>query len=108
MRMHRMCTDAVDAVNALNSDHKALTSAGWKPGNAGHLHRMERMDQFRDQATGRFTELVRMDRGIRYPPHRHTDTEELNLLEGDLAVERQVLRAGDYCAVIVGTIHGST
>jgi quercetin dioxygenase-like cupin family protein len=62
----------------------------------------------RDQATGRFTALVRMDRGIRYPPHRHTDTEELYLLEGDLAVERQVLRAGDYCAAIAGTIHGST
>jgi quercetin dioxygenase-like cupin family protein len=62
----------------------------------------------RDQATGRFTALVRMDRGIRYPPHRHTDTEELYLLEGDLAVERQVLRAGDYCAAMVGTIHGST
>ena len=62
----------------------------------------------RDQATGRFTALVRMGRGIRYPPHRHTDTEELYLLEGDLAVEQQVLRAGDYCAAIAGTIHGST
>jgi hypothetical protein len=26
----------------------------------------------------------------------------------DRAVERQVLRAGDYCAAIAGTIHGST
>jgi quercetin dioxygenase-like cupin family protein len=62
----------------------------------------------RDQAMGRFTALVQMDRGIRYPPHRHTDTEELYLLEGDLAIEGQVLRAGDYCAAIAGTIHGST
>jgi anti-sigma factor ChrR (cupin superfamily) len=62
----------------------------------------------REQATGRFTALVRMERGIRYPPHRHTDTEELYLLEGDLAVEGQVLRAGDYCAAISGTIHGRT
>jgi quercetin dioxygenase-like cupin family protein len=62
---------------------------------------------FRDQATGRFTALVRMDRGSRYPPHRHTDTEELYILEGDLAVEGQVLRAGDYCAAMAGTIHSS-
>lgn len=45
MRMHRMCTAPMDAVDILDSDHRALASAGWKPGNAGHLHRMERMDQ---------------------------------------------------------------
>jgi hypothetical protein len=50
MRMHRMCTDAMDAVDVLDSDHRALASAGWKPGNAGHLHRMERMDQAIDLA----------------------------------------------------------
>jgi quercetin dioxygenase-like cupin family protein len=63
---------------------------------------------FRDQATGRFTALVRMDGGSRYPPHRHTDTEELYLLEGDLTVGRQILHAGDYCAAIAGTNHGPT
>jgi hypothetical protein len=44
-----MCTAAMDAVDVLDSDHRALASAGWKPGNAGHLHRMERMDQPIDQ-----------------------------------------------------------
>lgn len=63
---------------------------------------------FRDQQTGRLTALVLMERGIRYPPHRHTDTEELYLLTGDLIVEGQVLQAGDYCAAIAGTIHGRT
>jgi quercetin dioxygenase-like cupin family protein len=61
---------------------------------------------FRDQATGRLTALVRMGGGVHYPPHRHLDTEELYLLEGDLTVEGQVLRAGDYCAATAGTIHG--
>jgi hypothetical protein len=50
MRMHRMYTDAMDAVDVLDSDHRALTSAGWKPGNAGHVHRVERMDQSNDLA----------------------------------------------------------
>jgi hypothetical protein len=84
-----MYSDAMDAVDVLDSDHRALTSAGWKPGNAGHLHRVERMDQpidqlamrrIREQATKRFTALVRMDGGMRYPPHRHKDTEELYVL----------------------------
>jgi hypothetical protein len=39
MRMHRMCIDAMDAVDALESDYKALASAGWKPANVGHLQR---------------------------------------------------------------------
>jgi anti-sigma factor ChrR (cupin superfamily) len=63
---------------------------------------------FRDQTTGRFTALVRMEGGVYYPPHRHTDTEELYLLEGDLTVEGQMLRARDYCAATAGTVHGST
>jgi hypothetical protein len=47
--MLMMCLDAMDAANVLDSGHGALTSAGWKPGNAGHLHRMEHIDQPSDQ-----------------------------------------------------------
>ena len=112
-----MCSEAMDAVDVFDSDYGALANAGWKPGNVGQLRRIERMHQpidqlvmhrIREQVTERFTALVRMDGGIRYPPHRHTDTEELYLLEGDLTVEGQVLREGDYCAAIAGTIHGGT
>jgi len=63
---------------------------------------------FRDQTTGRLTALVRMGGGVHYPAHRHLDTEELYLLEGDLTVREQRLWAGDYCAAIAGTMHGST
>ena len=45
MGMQMMCTDAMDAVDVFDSDHGALANAGWKPGNVGHVHRMERMDQ---------------------------------------------------------------
>jgi hypothetical protein len=48
-----------------------------------------------------------MEGGVRYPPHRHADTEELYLLDGDLMVEGQVLRAGDYCAATGGTTRGA-
>lgn len=63
---------------------------------------------FHDQATGRLTALVQMEGGVYYPPHRHTDTEELYLLEGDLTVEGQMLQARDYCAATAGSIHGRT
>lgn len=49
MGMWMMCTGAMDAVDIFDSDHGALANAGWKPGNVGHLHRMERMDQPIDQ-----------------------------------------------------------
>jgi len=62
----------------------------------------------RDPADGRATSLVRMPGGARYPRHRHASTEELYLLEGDLTVEGERLRAGDYCAAGPGTIHGET
>ena len=49
MGMQMMCTDAMDAEDVFDSDHGALANAGWKPGNVGHLHRVERMDQPIDQ-----------------------------------------------------------
>ena len=61
---------------------------------------------FRDPATRRITALGRIEPGVRYPSHRHADTEELYMLEGDLTVEGQVLRGGDYCAAPAGTVHG--
>jgi quercetin dioxygenase-like cupin family protein len=52
------------------------------------------------------TTMVRMDPAVRYPSHRHTETEELFMLEGDLVVEGKVMRAGDYCRGESGSIHG--
>jgi len=54
------------------------------------------------------TSLVRMDRGARYPSHRHREIEELFVLSGDLHVEGQIMRSGDYCRADSGTIHGET
>jgi hypothetical protein len=79
------------------------TEGGWE---AAGVAGMRCKCLFCDAETGRYTALVRMGSGVHYPPHRHTDTEELYLLEGDLTVEGQVLRAGDYCAAIAGSIYG--
>ncbi len=62
------------------------------------------------QDAGRWynTSLVRMEAGAHYPGHRHTAIEELFMLSGDLHIENQVIRAGDYCRGESGSIHGET
>lgn len=51
------------------------------------------------------TSLVRMDAGTRYPSHRHSGTEDVFLIEGDLMVEGLSLRPGDYCNAQPPSIH---
>lgn len=63
---------------------------------------------FEDKARKYDTSLVRMDAGAHIPTHHHAVIEELFLLSGDLHVEDQVMRAGDYCRADFGSIHGET
>jgi anti-sigma factor ChrR (cupin superfamily) len=76
----------------------------WKPMAVG----IEYKPLFEDAVRRYNTCLVRMDAGARYPSHRHREIEELFLLSGELNVENQVMRAGDYCRADSGTIHGET
>jgi len=63
---------------------------------------------YEDKARKYDTSLVRMDAGAHIPSHRHAGIEELFLLSGDLHVEGQVMRAGDYCRADFGSTHGET
>ena len=63
---------------------------------------------YRDPARKYHTSLVRMEAGAHYPSHRHREIEELFVLSGELFVEGQTVRAGDYCRAESGTIHGET
>lgn len=51
------------------------------------------------------TVLVRMDAGVSFPKHRHSETEECYVLPGDIQMGGQVFRAGDYIRVEAGSIH---
>jgi quercetin dioxygenase-like cupin family protein len=51
------------------------------------------------------TALVRMSAGTSFPRHRHTETEECYVLEGDIRMGDQVFRAGDYVRAEAGSIH---
>ena len=49
-----------------------------------------------DRATGASTFLLRFDAGARFPLHDHPGGEEVFVLEGDLQIGGDRLRAGDY------------
>jgi anti-sigma factor ChrR (cupin superfamily) len=63
---------------------------------------------YEDPARKYNTSLVRMEPGAHYPSHHHAAVEELFMLSGDLHVENQVIRTGDYCRGDSGSIHGET
>ncbi len=49
-----------------------------------------------DAATSMQTSLLRMDRGARYPAHRHAAVEQCLVLEGECAIGQLTLAEGDY------------
>ena len=51
---------------------------------------------FFDRETAMATNLVRMEPGASYPPHRHTAVEQCLVLEGDVRLDDAVLGPGDY------------
>jgi anti-sigma factor ChrR (cupin superfamily) len=58
-----------------------------------------------DPQRGYRTSLVRMQPGDKYPRHRHSDVEEVYLIEGDLRVNGVVMSPGDYCRAEPGSSH---
>lgn len=49
-----------------------------------------------NRETGESTALVRFEAGVRFPAHSHPGGEEIFVVEGDLQVGGERLRAGDY------------
>jgi anti-sigma factor ChrR (cupin superfamily) len=49
-----------------------------------------------DTQRNRVSMLVRLAPGTSYPPHTHTGTEELHLIDGELWIDERKLLAGDY------------
>lgn len=74
----------------------------WQPGRTAAI---ESKILFRDADRSYSTCLVRMEPGATYPAHRHTDTEELYLLDGDLLVSGILMHRGDYCRAEPGSVH---
>lgn len=63
---------------------------------------------FFDPVSRRATALVRMAPGTSYAPHRHTEAEELYVLEGGCFCGGRELSTGDYHRAEAGTEHHDT
>lgn len=61
-----------------------------------------------DMVSRRVTTLLRIAPGASYAPHRHTETEELFVLEGGCFCGGRELKVGDYHRAEAGTEHHDT
>lgn len=77
----------------------------WAPGMAPGC---QQKDLFVDADQRSITSLVRMQPGTHFPAHRHGGPEEFFLISGDLVVEGQTLKPGDYCRAASATIHNES
>lgn len=50
--------------------------------------------------------LARMEPGARFPSHRHPESEDCFILEGDFRVHGEVLGPGDFHHADAGSMHG--
>ena len=61
-----------------------------------------------DPASRRATSLLRFAPGTGYAPHRHTEVEELFVLEGGCSIAGHEMTVGDYHRAEAGTEHHDT
>lgn len=60
---------------------------------------------YTDKKNRQITCLMRLEPGVTFPLHRHADSEEVFVLEGDLTVEGEVCYQGDYIRSVPGSVH---
>jgi len=60
---------------------------------------------WRDENSGAFTALFRLEPGARLPCHRHTGVEQTYVLEGSLVDEHGECTAGNYVWRSAGSVH---
>jgi putative transcriptional regulator len=82
-----------------------LAGDGWVPYKVPGVH-VRRLHV--DEAARRVVMLVRAEKGVTYPSHRHADVEEMFMLSGELRFGERVYRAGDYIRSESGSVHGSS
>ena len=58
-----------------------------------------------DKKKRQITSLMRLEPGVTFPMHRHADSEEVFVLEGDLIVEGEICYQGDYIRSVPGSTH---
>jgi anti-sigma factor ChrR (cupin superfamily) len=92
----------------LNSAGKFIARTEEMEWQAGDVAGIWAKRLFADNRRRCVTSLVRMEPGTHYASHRHHGPEVLYFLSGDLIVDGQKMRSGDYCRAETGTIHSAS
>jgi hypothetical protein len=100
--LERIATDAPAVIDLGGLRFVRSADVDWEAGVAAGIEVKRLLD---DPARGRVTRLVRLAPGVTYPAHRHTDFEEIYLLEGEVFISGVLMRAGDYCRAEVDSVH---
>lgn len=98
---------ALDRLSAASFEEAGVrfVRGGQMPWEPSAIPNVTRKQLFRDEARGYRTQVVRLEPGAHYPSHRHVETEEIYLIEGDLSVAGTIMHAGDYCRAQPGSVH---
>ena len=78
----------------------------WKPLNEESITGIYVKSLLFDEATNRSpTILLKFDAGATYPLHNHPGGEEIYVLEGDIKLGKDELKAGDYLFTAINNKH---
>jgi anti-sigma factor ChrR (cupin superfamily) len=90
-------------VEASNAYTLLAADGEWAPGPVpGTTLKLLSVDRVRQSATM----LMRVSPGARYPAHHHTGGEDCYVIAGEIVVQGQRLRAGDFHRAEPGSDHG--
>ncbi|HEY8559512.1 MAG TPA: cupin domain-containing protein [Pyrinomonadaceae bacterium] len=88
-------------VRSAEIEWKSLTSIGEADARGVYIKTL----MFDDETRRSPTILLKFEAGARYPLHAHPAGEEIFVLEGDLHLGKDHLRAGDYFYTAPGNVH---
>ncbi|HYR83447.1 MAG TPA: cupin domain-containing protein [Terriglobia bacterium] len=92
------------ALNQLVRSHQIEWQPLSEPGVTGVLVKTLRFDEETRRAP---TILLKFEPGATYPAHNHPGGEEIFVLEGDIALGKDHLQAGDYLYTAPDNKHGA-
>ena len=92
----------------LNNQNQLVRSneIEWKPLNEEDVTGIYVKSLLFDESTNRSpTILLKFDAGATYPLHNHPGGEEIYVLEGDIKLGKDELKAGDYLFTAINNKH---
>lgn len=97
---HRLLGAAAQSAPVVVREHER----DWEPTDVSG---MQVRKLVRDEPRRRVVLVGRLAAGTTVEAHRHAETEELYMIDGDLTVDGRPLESGDFCATMRGSMRSS-